>query len=367
MNNDLLTKLIAGYSEPVLICDIDGVILEMNPKAIHFYGTLTGKSMNSLIRQDSGLSFSAMWARVSAGQTLFEQPIETLLHDGTRLMTHATFTPIQHNGEKDLVVCTLKDAVDFRRLFSQLLQAEKLASLGRLGGGIAHLLNTPLGSILLTAQMLGDTLEQEEQLRDIDQIVRQVAICKDIINNFLQLSKPGEAEIHSEIGVNDFVSTVLDLFEQGLSRNSTSIVRDLSAQPCFVLGNQAQLNQLLINLLGNALDAMPRGGDITVHTSCASGAVQIKVSDAGTGVPESCQNDIFDPFFTTKPVGQGTGLGLYISHRIAQDHGGSLELLSTGPNGSTFLITLPLITHATAPQRSDAPEGVLHAATRTRR
>ena len=108
------------------------------------------------------------------------------------------------------------------------------------------------------------------------------------------------------------------------------------------MGNRPLMRQLFVNLFSNAIDAMPDGGRITVKIDCIPSMVRILISDSGQGIPEAHQATIFDPFFTTKPLDQGTGLGLYVSARIAQEHGGNLELKETGKSGTTFQVTLPL-------------------------
>ncbi len=339
MNDTHFQAYMNACPDAVFVCDHDGVILKANPAAERMYGVLEAKPLENALWPGSLGLFQKAWKLAAGGQTMHEQSLETRLADGTRLVTNASFVPVAEASQE--IICILKDAQEFRKFFSQMVQAEKMASLGRLAGGIAHQLNTPLGSILLTTQLLSDSLTEPEQLADVEKIIRQVKVCKEIINHFLRISRPGETDPQEELSLAEQVNEVVALFDKPLREKDLQVALLLGCGDCRIRGNRTLLNQLFINLLSNAIDVMPQGGRLELSTACAPGSVRILIRDQGPGIPEADRANIFDPFFTTKPVGEGTGLGLYIAHRVAQEHGGNLELAETGETGSTFVLTLP--------------------------
>ncbi len=336
--NRLFGAVVALHPDPLLVCRPDGLIVEANQAARRCFGSAT--NVRLAVWPTGVALFDEAWRRAASGDGIVQQALEWKLVDGARLFTQSSLLGVDEGGEK-FVLCALRDASEYRRLFSQLVQAEKLASMGRLAGGIAHQLNTPLGSILLTAEMLLDDTQSADAQRDIQKIIRQVNQCRDVIRQLLRFSQPGNTEVHESCSLTDIIGEVTDLLAKPLENQGVQVEQNLRCRDCRIFGNHSMLHQLFMHLFSNARDAMPDGGTLRIGSECTPGTVRVTLSDTGQGIPEGQENNIFDPFFTTKAVGDGTGLGLYISRRIAQEHGGNLELAATGPEGTSFVLTLP--------------------------
>ena len=237
---------------------------------------------------------------------------------------------------------------------AQLVQSEKMASLGQLVAGVAHELNNPIGFVHANLQLL------EEQTRKIAEAApgspeaqrareamqkllarsrEGTARVKKIVEDLRTFSRVDQAELQ-EIDLHDGIERTLSLMEPRLKDGITVVKQygDLPPVRCYA----GQLNQVFMNLLMNACDAMPGGGTITIRTARADHGVRLDFSDTGPGIPPEIRSRIFDPFFTTKAVGKGTGLGLSISHGIVERHGGRIGVESAMGEGTTFSIELPL-------------------------
>jgi two-component system NtrC family sensor kinase len=225
----------------------------------------------------------------------------------------------------------------------QLIQQEKLASVGQLAAGVAHEINNPLGSVLLYADILyKETPKEDEQQReDLQMIIREATRCKTIVNDLLNFSRQNEILAQDT----DLNAMLLELAEaqskQGIYEN-VRIVTDLAPDLGAIQADPLQLHQVFINLMNNAAEAMPDGGELILRTrkGPAPGFVMIEIQDTGVGISEENMKKIFTPFFTTKPIGKGTGLGLAIIYGIVKMHRGQIKVQSAVGQGTTFTITL---------------------------
>jgi two-component system NtrC family sensor kinase len=232
----------------------------------------------------------------------------------------------------------------------QLLQASKLASVGELAGGVAHQINNPAGIILMRASRLAQEVGQhrlsDEAREDVQVIQRQVEKIHSIVSALVKFSRQMPTELRPT-DLNTVVRRAVALVEDLARNRGVKVVLDLQELPQ-VAADGAQLEQVLINLVNNALDAMPDGGELTFATHRGSKAggqerVALAVADTGSGIPPEHLPRLFDPFFTTKEVGKGTGLGLAISYGIVQEHGGTIEVESESGKGSRFTLCLPAL------------------------
>lgn len=235
---------------------------------------------------------------------------------------------------------------------AKLVQAAKMASLGELVAGIAHEINNPLAFILAhqgtVERLLGEIPAPETEpaaqralakCRDrVGSMRMGLARIQDLVLNLRKFSRLDEGE-RTLVNVPDAIDTVLALIQHKLGTR-IAVVRDLAGRP-EIHCTPALLNQVVMNILGNAADAMPEGGTITIVTRSSAGIDEIRISDTGSGIPESLQEKIFEPFFTTKPVGSGTGLGLAIAYSVVQAHSGSLNVETAPGGGACFVISIP--------------------------
>jgi signal transduction histidine kinase len=223
-----------------------------------------------------------------------------------------------------------------------LIQSEKMAAFGQLGAGIAHEIKNPLAGILGYAQLALRKAEAGSPLaRQLSVIEKETKRCKTIIENLLRFSRQEES-VFEPVDLNVVVDDAAAIVDHQLSLNRVTLKKIVDPDLSKINGNANQLQQVIINLMINAQQAMTDGGIVEIETRRAGGEVSVRVSDNGPGIPQEIQQKIFEPFFTTKPVGQGTGLGLSVSYGIIKEHAGRVKLTSQVGSGATFLLTFPV-------------------------
>ncbi|MFQ5718301.1 MAG: ATP-binding protein [Acidobacteriota bacterium] len=244
-------------------------------------------------------------------------------------------------------VVTFDDLTDQLRLEQQLVQSERLASVGLLASGVAHEVNTPLTGISSYAQMMLDDGGVPHRVRDVlERIRKQSWRASHIVNSLLNLARAGGAD-EEVVDLNEVVEETLALFGPQLKGRQVDL-RFAAAAPKAALlrGQKGRLQQVVLNLLMNARDAMPGGGTIRASARSVDGEVVLEVTDTGEGIPAEILGRIYDPFFTTKGPGKGTGLGLSITHGIVRDHGGAIHVHSTPGEGTRFAVHFPALKNA---------------------
>jgi C4-dicarboxylate-specific signal transduction histidine kinase len=236
---------------------------------------------------------------------------------------------------------------ELREKQEQLVQAGKLATLGELTTGVAHELNNPLNNIGLFVGNVIDRVEAGEEdldriVEDLERVVEQVHKATEIITHLRTFGRAAPVSLEP-VPVQEVVDRALSLVQEQLRLRQISVTLDFLPESPVVLGNAIQLEQVFINLLTNARDALEASERKEVHIACSVGEeVVIVFRDTGPGIPDGLEQRIFDPFFTTKDVGSGTGLGLSITYGIVQEHGGEITVENTTGEGAAFTIALPL-------------------------
>jgi C4-dicarboxylate-specific signal transduction histidine kinase len=248
---------------------------------------------------------------------------------------------------------------ELREKQEQLVQAAKLATLGELTTGVAHELNNPLNNIGLFIGNVIDSLElgcvdHASILRQLRNAMQQVDKATQIITHLRTFGRAAPVT-HEPTRVNDVIDQSLSLLREQLKLRSIEVVLDLDPSNPTVMANPIRLEQVFMNLLTNARDALAESSKkvISINSCTESGSVVLAFADSGPGVPPALEHRIFDPFFTTKEVGAGTGLGLSITYGIIKDHEGSIELDNRPGEGATFVIELPLA-HGESAAEADA-------------
>jgi len=236
----------------------------------------------------------------------------------------------------------------------QMIETGKLASIGSLAAGIAHEINNPVAIMVEEAGWIKDLLEEEEfskseNLNEFERALKQIKTqgqrCKEITHKLLSFARKTDSRVQ-ETHINELIRELVALSEQRAKYSKITIHTNLENNPPITYIAQSEMQQVLLNLINNAIDAMEnRGGELTIstHFELKDGVIVIKVSDNGPGIPEANLSRIFEPFFTTKPVGKGTGLGLSICYGIIQKMGGQVDVESVIDSGTTFHIRLPVI------------------------
>jgi signal transduction histidine kinase len=239
---------------------------------------------------------------------------------------------IQHLAEYfDLMAMTLKKRMeDLKTIQERMVQSQKLESLGQLAAGVAHELNTPLGIVLgYTQLMLQDFTADSEYHEWLGIQEKHLRICKRIVSDLLRFSRTTETD-KKALNLNDVLEQVISVVVHTFGLEKISLDRAFAPGLPHIFGDQEKLQQVFLNLLNNAHDAIGSDGRVTVTTDYDSEKEEIvvRIADTGSGIPPDALPKIFDPFFTTKPVGKGTGLGLSVTFGIMKDHGGHIEVES---------------------------------------
>jgi two-component system NtrC family sensor kinase len=241
----------------------------------------------------------------------------------------------------------LDDVTERVELEEQLAHADKMSSIGVLAAGVAHEVNTPLAVISSYAQMLAKQVAGDpQQMKILDKITSQTFRASEIVNALLNASRVSPREL-APLDLNQVLKETLSLVEPQLPKDRIKIHLDLQPEAASVVGNSGKLQQVFLNLLLNARDAMPRGGELTVRTRVVESdegepAAQVVISDTGVGMTAEQARRAFEPFFTTKEPKRGTGLGLAVSYGIVREHSGTMSVESAPGKGASFRVELPL-------------------------
>lgn len=229
-----------------------------------------------------------------------------------------------------------------QKLKLQLQHVERLAFVGELTAGIAHELNEPLGRILGFAQLIrkGGPLNAQQET-DMERILKASLYTREIIKKLMIFSRQMPQQI-TAVNLNETVSNILYFMDAPYYTGNIRIVQKLDFSLPVIHADAVQMSQVLVNLLTNAIHAMPKGGEVVITTGMRKEFVRLIVKDTGIGMTPEVKSKIFEPFFTTKPVGQGTGLGLSVVEGIVTSHGGKINVSSTPGKGSQFEVLLPV-------------------------
>jgi two-component system, NtrC family, sensor kinase len=243
--------------------------------------------------------------------------------------------PFEDEGAQVMVY---KDVTDEREVTRRLFHAEKMSAVGQLAGGVAHEINNPLGGILAFAQLMSREERSADDLDNLKLIQDAAQRAKRIVESLLRFSRRPRDEERGAVELSRVCDDALFLLSSQLGR--FEVVRRY--EPAVALGNANQLQQIVVNLLVNAVQAMGERGRIEISTGAdKAGWVRFAVEDSGPGIRPEVAKRIFEPFFTTKPEGQGTGLGLSICYQIAEENGGAIRVETGAARGACFVVDLP--------------------------
>jgi PAS domain S-box-containing protein len=333
----------------------EGRIVDANTVAERLLGTpraeLIGRRFTDLLPPAERAAGEAVRREAIERGTARRDDLHLVAPGGALVPVYVSAGAIDY-GTRHWVQLICLDVSEQRRLEAQLVQSEKLAAIGQLAAGIAHELRNPLAIVMnvlfdLRARIDATDREVTEGLHIAED---EIGRAQAIIKNLLEFSRESGAELE-RLDLNDLVRRTLQLLEKYLESSGVEVTADLGDLPPCVANDNA-LRQILLNLMTNAVQAMPKGGRLTIRTvRRASDRVHLEVQDTGVGIPQAHLKDIFNPFFTTKAPGQGTGLGLFVVHAILHRFGGDVRVASELGVGTTFTVELPCPCHSDpAPQ-----------------
>lgn len=284
-------------------------------------------------------------AEGSSARLMSERPeLFGLRKNGEEFPVEITISKVELAGEF-ILTAIIRDVTEQKKMECIVLQSEKMSAVGQLAAGVAHEINNPLGVILGFAQNVAKRIKPGDPFElPLKSIEREAVRCKNLVQDLLTFSRLGKGE-KEFMDLREAIESALALVQAQSKVKNVDLVKEISEVPKIV-ANKNQIQQIIINLSNNAIDAMPNGGRLVigVKKTMENGRdeVEIRVQDTGQGIPESIRAQIFNPFFTTKESGKGTGLGLSLVYEIVQKHSGRILLDSEMGKGTTFRILLPL-------------------------
>jgi PAS domain S-box-containing protein len=348
---NFLESIVEKAGDAISVVDLEGKILYWNEGAERIFGypkeEAREKNLFALLarkdekkRAAEKIFHQELLDRVLKGESVSQVEVKRRAKDGREILISMTLSPLRNAEGKIVGVSRIcRDITDQKKAEERLLLTERLSSLGELTAGVAHELRNPLAGIKLNNQILArrkDLPEMEKRLLDSTQ--EGIDKIQKIVEDMLHFAKPKPAHFKEE-AINEAVEKSLLVLQPKLKKANIQLSLEKGEGLPPVRIDQHQIQQVLINLLLNAIQAMEKGGTLTIQTFSRPGGVGLAVKDTGIGIPRSNLKKIFDPFFTTKS--EGTGLGLSISLKILEKHGATLEVVSTEGKGSTFTIHLP--------------------------
>ena len=316
-------SVVESLSDGLLVVDLEDRVLRWNRRLEDLLGLERGRVVGRRLSTvfDTPFLNSLYDARRQspAAATLYRVRLTVQQRE---LLVNVGIAPFKTaDGVTAGSIIVLEDVTDRANLEEQLRLSEKMAAIGLLAAGVAHEVNTPLTGISSFTQMLLERSSPDDpNTQLLEKIERQTFRAAKIVNSLLNLARPSDGEA-TLVDVNVIVNDVLSLLEHQFRNGRIQVRKELAPSGLYVKGVEYKLQQVFLNLLLNARDAMPRGGWLTLTTRNDGRGALVEVADTGTGIPSEHLSRIYDPFFTTKTDGRGTGLGLSVTYGIVQEHG----------------------------------------------
>jgi PAS domain S-box-containing protein len=357
--NNFLTNIIQSSVDGIVVVDMKGNVLILNEGAEGILGYTAEEAkrerhiMRRIFSPELARELMRRMRSPEHGPPGKLNPVRLTFtrKNGREVPVSFSAAVITEGGEEIASVGIFSDRTERVRLQRELedaqrqvVQAEKIASLGRLAAGVAHEINNPLAGILIYAEaLLKETAERPQWREDLQEIINQTLRCKQIVTRLLEFSRQSLGQ-RVLFDLNEIIGRCVDLLGRQSLFHDVHIVLDLERELPQIVGDPGELQQVCTNLMINAADAMLGRGRLAVKTRSMpeTEEVILELADTGPGVAPEIRGKIFEPFFTTKPPGSGTGLGLSVVYGIIQRHNGTIEVTSPPGGGATFVIKLPL-------------------------
>ncbi|KPJ61046.1 MAG: hypothetical protein AMJ46_03500 [Latescibacteria bacterium DG_63] len=339
-NENVLESLNTG----VLVVDPEGIVTTFNTEATRITGLpdswVVGKPLSDM---PALRAFDALLTRVTReGEICGRGELAVDTERGSSVDVEISTAVLRDTKYRPSgAIATFKDISEIKELERKLKRSERLAMLGEMAACVAHEIRNPLNAISGFAQLLYERSEEGDKCKHfLGIMVKEAKRIENMVRDTLVFSR-GASKEHQPVDINQIIETTVEFLSDKAEERGVSVSLGLEQHAPLVSGNQTQLEQIFSNLIINALQATQDGGSIQITTATVGDHVEAKVSDTGPGIPPEKLESIFHPFFTTKE--EGTGLGLSVCSKIAEDHGGSIEVESEPGQGATFTVTLPVL------------------------
>jgi len=340
---DYSENIIESLTVGVAVLDQQGEIIGWNRVLEGIFSLAKGEVIGQKLQQVLGpQNFSAIFPGDTQQDFRLLSEITLEMAEGDKRIFDIAKTPLFDNRMVPYgTIIVFEDITEKIRLQQQLVTSEKLASIGLLSAGVAHEINTPLTGISSYIQLLQKKLTDSHYAQILEKMEAQTDRVSRIIKNLLNFARnPAESAFH-KVSIPDSLKEIISLIEYKLKAMSIKLEMNLApVKPIWAQGERLQ--QVFINIILNAIDAMPKGGTLRIQAAQEGQEVVIRIADTGTGIQPQHLLHIFDPFFTTKGIGKGTGLGLSISYAIIKEHDGHISVNSEVGKGTCFTITVPV-------------------------
>ncbi len=339
-------QYVDNSSSAIIAIDLNEHVIIYNQSAEDLMGIPSGEVLGrpfaELLERKTGTQDSILLNTLRLGRPYSH--IEAVVETPSGMMNVMAYTTLVKDENDNIIggILTIRDITSQKQLEEKIFKAEKFSVIGELAAGIAHEVRNPLTAVNGFLQLLGKKFNHDKQLMQyINIMLGEISRINHIICEFLLLARP-TVPVKRKANIHEVLDEILLLTEGEFLIKNINLVRLYDKNCPLVNIDSDQIKQVFLNLVSNAVAAMPRGGQLSVFTryDSAESTIHLYFEDTGTGIDQAKLELIFDPFYTTKE--DGTGLGLTVSYRIIENHGGKIEVLSTPGKGSTFIVTLPV-------------------------
>lgn len=346
--------MIDATDDPLVVIDADYNILRQNVAYVRNSKNAKERSIREFFGEkcyeifadrSEPCSHCQVYAAINSAHAVTWSTKELFDNREVEIRAHVLLrAPSEDPYEPLKLVIHYRDVTEQKLLQDKLAQADKLTAIGKLAGGVAHEINSPLAGILAFTQMLlKEVPEGDPHRNDLLEIEEGARKCKVIVESLLGFSRQSKTDEISDVDIFEIIRSTTRLAAPLIRKNSVNFILNIPQERAIVAANAGKLSQVVLNLLTNAIYSMKNcGGLLEISSQIEYGNIKINISDQGEGIDPKNIKQIFDPFFTTKPVGEGTGLGLSISYSIVKHYGGDITVSSIPDVGSVFTIVLPL-------------------------
>jgi PAS domain S-box-containing protein len=348
LSEERFSHLTNTSTDVIYVTDENGRIVFLNEAFVRTLGYVRencmGRSLSKLLEEiatDNPINQHALQDLAATAEDRVSLQIEVLTRQGDKRTLEIRRTWIKQGGTLKGSQGIIRDVTEHRALLQQLVACERLAATGRLAAGIAHEINNPLQAMSSQLSTLRKKLlSGEDASGNLDLLQEGVERIRQTVRNLLDLYR-GPAPAHVPVNLNEIAQKIAGIVRRELTDHDVQLTLNLAVELPSVMGSPPELQQVLLNLVLNAVEAMPQGGDLTIATRATQQSIELLVKDSGVGISPEHLPQIFEPFFTFKPSGTGTGLGLYLSKNIMDLHQGRILVESEKDKGSIFTLSFP--------------------------